>query len=478
MTRRSALAAVVVLAAGEGTRMRSATPKSLHAVAGRSLLGHILAATAPLQAGRTLVVVGHGGDEVTAALKAIDPEATAVPQEQLRGTGHSARVALEAAPDIDGTVLVVYGDMPLLTTETLQRVLAAHADATARATLLSAYLPDPSGYGRILRDDEGRVAGIVEHKDADDAQRHITEVNAGVYAFEAAALREHLTRLGTDNAQGEEYLTDVIAGLVAAADTVIAVVAEDWQETLGVNDRAQLAEAGDVLRRRIIRQHQLAGVTVVDPASTWVDATVTIEPDALIAPYTMLHGGTAIAAGAEIGPWSRLTDTTVGPDARVLAATCVGAEIGPEASVGPYTYLRPGTRLGRGAKAGGFVEIKASAVGDGSKVPHLSYVGDTTIGAGSNVGAGTITCNFDGTAKSTTEIGDNVFVGSGSMLVAPLSLGDGSYVAAGSTITDDVPPGSLGIARARQETKEGWAARRRSQQDEDRAHGDDRGDQQ
>jgi bifunctional UDP-N-acetylglucosamine pyrophosphorylase/glucosamine-1-phosphate N-acetyltransferase len=430
--------------------MRSATPKVLHEVCGRTLLGHVLAAVEPLGAARTLVVVGHGREAVTAAL----PEwATAVVQEEQNGTGHAVRLALEAAPEVDGPVLVLYGDMPLLTTDTLRRLLAAH---DGDLTLLTAREPDPTGYGRILRDATGRVTGIVEEKDATDEQRAIDEINAGVYVFDAAAVRAALGKLSTDNAQGEEYLTDTVAILGGG----VAVVA-DAAEVAGVNDRAQLAAAAAVLRTRLLTAAMKNGVSVVDPATTWVEAGVTLEPDARVEPYTMLRGATVVRGGAVVGPYSDLTDTVVEAGASVRASTCVGATVGPDATVGPYAYLRPGTVLGPRAKAGGFVEMKAAVVGADSKVPHLSYVGDATIGERSNIGAATIFVNYDGERKHKTVVGDDVRVGSDTMLVAPVEVGDGAYTAAGSVITKDVPPGALGVGRAYQRNVEGWVARRR-----------------
>ena len=452
---------VVVLAAGEGTRMRSSTPKVLHEVAGRPMLGHVLAAVDHLEAQRTIVVVGHGRDEVTAALGSLDPHASAVVQEEQRGTGHAVRVAMETAPDADGTVLVLYGDMPLLTSETIDSLLAHHASRSAKATLLSACVPDPTGYGRVLRGEGDRVSAIVEEKDATDLQRVVDEINAGVYAFDAAALRDCLGRLSTDNAQGEEYLTDVIGLLVADELRVEAFVVADPQEVAGVNDRVQLAAAGSAIRDRLVTAAARAGAMVVDPSSTWIDATVTLEADCVVEPFTILRGTTTVAAGAVVGPYSRLTDTTVGPGAQVLASICQGAEIGSGATVGPYTYLRPGTRLGSGAKAGGFVEMKNAELGEGAKVPHLAYVGDATIGARSNIGAGTIFVNYDGVAKHRTTVGDDVRVGSNNSLVAPVTIGDTAYTAAGSVITNDVPAGSLGVGRARQRNIEGWVERKR-----------------
>ncbi|HVE99101.1 MAG TPA: bifunctional UDP-N-acetylglucosamine diphosphorylase/glucosamine-1-phosphate N-acetyltransferase GlmU [Mycobacteriales bacterium] len=453
------LAAVVVLAAGEGKRMRSATPKVLHEVGGRTLLGHVLHALAPLSPARTLVVVGHGRDQVMAALGAIDPGAQAVVQDEQKGTGHAVRLALEVAPDVNGTVLVVCGDTPLLRAETLDGLVTTHSGA---ATMLTTRLGDPTGYGRVLRDDAGTVTGIVEEKDADATQRAIEEVNGGVYAFAAGALRDALGKVSSDNAQGEEYLTDVIGLMVGAGLEVATYAVADPQEAVGVNDRVQLAVAGAVLRERAILALQRGGTTVVDPATTWVDDTVTCEPDAVIEPFTILRGTTTVAVGAVVGPYTSLTDTAVGAGARVFSATCVGAEIGPGASVGPYTYLRPGTRLGRNAKAGGFVEMKNAEVGADSKVPHLSYVGDATIGERSNIGAATVFVNYDGVEKHHTTVGDDVRVGSDTMLVAPVTIGDAAYTAAGSVITNDVPPGALGVGRARQRNIEGWVERRRS----------------
>jgi bifunctional UDP-N-acetylglucosamine pyrophosphorylase/glucosamine-1-phosphate N-acetyltransferase len=427
-------AAVVVLAAGEGTRMRSALPKVLHPVCGRSLLGHVLDAVAPLGAAHTLVVVGHGRDAVTAALP---PGVTAVVQEEQRGTGHAVRVALDAVPDLDGTVVVTYGDMPLLPTATLERLVAAHDGG---ATVLTARFAEPYGYGRIVRDADGYVAAIVEERDATDEQRAIDEVNGGVYAFDAAALRGALAKLSTDNAQGEEYLTDVVA-LIGRAKPVVGTE----EELAGVNDRAQLAAVAAVLRDRVLAGLMASGVTVVDPATTWVDATVTVEPDVTIEPFTRLRGTTRVETGAVVGPHAEVVDAVVGPGA----------------TVGPFAYLRPGTVLGPKAKAGTYVEIKASTIGAGSKVPHLSYVGDATVGERTNIGAATVVVNYDGREKHKTVIGDDVRIGSDTMLVAPVEVGDGAYTAAGSVITRDVPPGALGVGRAYQRNVEGWVARRR-----------------
>ncbi len=460
------LAAVVVLAAGEGTRMRSATtPKVLHSLGGRTMLGHVVSAARGLRPEHLVVVVGHERERVTAALAELDPEARAVVQEQQNGTGHAVRVALEALSAqvgrLSGTVVVVPGDAPLLTTATLQGLVRRHTEQGAATTLLTAVLDDPTGYGRVVRDADGAVTAVVEHKDADAATRAVREVATSVYAFDAAALAEALGALTTDNAQGEEYLTDVVGLHRRAGRGVAASVAGAAGEAMGVNDRVQLSQAARLLRDRLVAGHQLAGVTVVDPLTTWVDVDVELSPDVVLEPGCQLQGATRVAAAAVVGPDTTLTDCEVGEGARVVRTHATGAVVGAGAEVGPFTYLRPGTRLGPSSKAGAFVEIKASEVGEGSKVPHLSYVGDATIGTGSNIGAATVFVNYDGRAKHRTTVGDGVRIGSDTMLVAPLTVGDGAYTAAGSVITQDVPAGALGVGRARQRNIEGWVARMR-----------------
>ncbi|MBK5306026.1 MAG: bifunctional UDP-N-acetylglucosamine diphosphorylase/glucosamine-1-phosphate N-acetyltransferase GlmU [Frankiaceae bacterium] len=456
-------AAVVVLAAGEGTRMKSATAKVLHELGGRSMLGHVVAAARALQPEHLVVVVGHGRDQVTAALAELDPQATTVVQAEQNGTGHAVRIALDGLDHVEGTVVVVPGDAPLLTPATLVALVAQHEAAGAATTLLTARYPDPTGYGRVVREGPD-VLRVVEHKDADDAVLRIDEIATGHYAFAAGPLREALGKLSTDNAQGEEYLPDVVRLHKDAGLTVGGRVVEHWGETVGVNDRIQLAVAARVLRDRVNRAHMLAGVAILDPETTWIDVDVVIEPDATVLPNTQLKGTTVVRRGAVVGPDSTLTSTEVGEGATVRRTTADGAVIGAEATVGPYSYLRPGTRLGRGAKVGAYVEVKASEIGDGSKVPHLAYVGDATIGERSNIGAGTIVVNYDGRAKHKTKIGDDVRVGSNNSLVAPVTIGDGGYTAAGSAITNDVPPGALGVGRARQRNIEGWVERKRGKQ--------------
>ncbi|GAA5072233.1 bifunctional UDP-N-acetylglucosamine pyrophosphorylase/glucosamine-1-phosphate N-acetyltransferase [Thermocatellispora tengchongensis] len=455
-------AAVVVLAAGEGTRMKSRTPKVLHELCGRALVDHMLAAARGLDPERLIVVIGHERERVGAHLAATSPDALTVVQAEQRGTGHAVRTVLEETGTIAGTVLVTYGDTPLLRTETLAALLAAHERDGNAVTVLTAEVPDPTGYGRIVRDADGAVLEIVEHKDADEAQRAIKEMNSGVYAFDGALLADAVKRVSTANAQGEEYLTDVLAILRADGHRVGASVAADHVEVEGVNDRVQLAFARRVLNRRILERHMREGVTVIDPETTWIDVEVILEPDVVIHPSTQLHGRTSVATGAVVGPGSTLTDTEVGEGASVVNTVAVGAVIGPEADVGPYTYLRPGTVLGRKAKAGAHVEMKNAQVGEGAKVPHLTYVGDATIGAGANIGASAIFVNYDGVNKHHTTIGEHAFIGCDTMLVAPVTVGDGAYTAAGSTITNDVPPGAIAVARERQRNIDGWVARKRA----------------
>jgi bifunctional UDP-N-acetylglucosamine pyrophosphorylase/glucosamine-1-phosphate N-acetyltransferase len=448
---------VIVLAAGEGTRMKSATPKVLHRLGGRTMLGHVLAAAEALDPEHLLVVVGHGRDEVTATLTG---KAKAVVQESQDGTGHAVRVALDTVGDLDGTVVVVPGDSPLLTGATLQALVDEHEAAGAATTLLTARVDDPTGYGRVVRDSEG-VRAVVEHKDADEQTLSIDEVATSIYAFAAAPLRAALGGLTTDNAQGELYLTDVVAIHRSEGRPVAAKVADDAEETLGCNDRAQLADLTRRLRDRVNREHMRAGVAILDPQTTWIDVDVVLEADATVAQNTQLHGSTVVRRGAVVGPDTTLTDCEVGEGASVLRSHASGAVVGKDATVGPFSFLRPGTVLGEGAKVGAYVEVKASEIGAGSKVPHLSYVGDATIGERSNVGAGTIFVNYDGVAKHRTTVGDDVRIGSNNSLVAPLTVHDGAYTAAGSAVTDDVPPGALAVGRAKQSIIKGWVARKR-----------------
>jgi bifunctional UDP-N-acetylglucosamine pyrophosphorylase/glucosamine-1-phosphate N-acetyltransferase len=456
-------AAVVVLAAGEGTRMKSKTPKVLHELCGRSLVGHVVSAARELEPEQLVVVVGHAREQVEGHLSAMYTGVRTAFQAEQNGTGHAVRMALqELGSTPDGTVVVVCGDTPLLSGETLRALTATHAADRNAVTVLSAEVPDSTGYGRIVRDAaSGAVTGIVEHKDATDTQRAIREINSGVFAFDGQLLTDALGKVRTDNSQGEEYLTDVLGILREAGHRVGASVATDHREILGINNRVQLAEARRLLNQRLLERAMLAGVTVIDPATVFIDVTVTFEQDAVVHPGTQLLGVTHLGEGAEVGPNSRLKDTAVGAGARVDNTVSDGAVVGEAAKVGPYTYLRPGTRLGVKAKAGAYVEMKNATIGEGTKVPHLSYVGDATIGEYTNIGAASVFVNYDGESKHHTTIGSHCRTGSDNMFVAPVTVGDGAYTAAGSVITKDVPAGSLAVARGQQRNIEGWVARKR-----------------
>jgi bifunctional UDP-N-acetylglucosamine pyrophosphorylase/glucosamine-1-phosphate N-acetyltransferase len=455
-------AAVVILAAGEGKRMKSRTPKVLHTLCGRTLLGHALAAADELNPDRLVVVVGHGREPVSAEVATVTPQAVIVRQDQQLGTGHAVRMVTEAIGVVPGTVVVSYGDMPLLRGETLRELVDRHHEAGNAVTVLTAR-GDAAGYGRIVRDGDDGFLRIVEERDASPAERAIDEYNSGCYAFDGTLLADAIKRVTTDNKQQQEYLTDVVAILRGDGHRVGTLLAADAGEVTGVNDRVQLAQARRELNDRILDGWMRAGVTIIDPASTWVDVTVTIGQDAEIGPQAQLLGATVIGEGAKVGPGCLLEDTTVGEDAVVLHAVCRQAEIGPRATVGPFAYLRPGACIAEDAHIGTYVELKKSTVGPGAKIPHLTYVGDATVGAGANVGAGTIFANYDGVAKNHTTVGEHAFIGSNTVLVAPVTVGDGAYTAAGSTITDGVPAGDLGVARGRQHNSDGWVGRNRQE---------------
>lgn len=448
--------AVVILAAGKGTRMKTGAAKVLHRAAGRSLLEWALEEAASVAPEVTVTVVGHQSDAVAAACPA---GVVAVQQEPQLGTAHAVQMALPSIPSDIDTVVVLPGDMPLIRGESLQALVAEHSATGSAATVMSVVLEDPSGYGRIVRSD-GAVTSIVEHRDADDDQLKIREVNTSVYVFDRARLADAISRVTADNAQSEYYLPDVIGILASDGHTVGAVVVGQ-EEGVGVNDHAQLADVDAELRRRINLAHMVAGVAIPDPATVYIEPTVRIEPGATIHPQTHLVGTTVISAGASVGPGSFVTDSLIGEDAVVRYSTLHEAEVGKSALVGPYSYLRPGAVLREGAKAGAFVEIKGSVVGKNSKVPHLSYIGDAEIGENSNIGAATVTVNYDGREKHRTTVGDNVRVGSDTMLVAPVTIGDNAFTGAGSVITEDVPEGALGIERSDQRNIEGYAEKRR-----------------
>ncbi|MGB6164089.1 MAG: bifunctional UDP-N-acetylglucosamine diphosphorylase/glucosamine-1-phosphate N-acetyltransferase GlmU [Pseudonocardiaceae bacterium] len=469
------LTTAIVLAAGEGTRMHSVIPKVLHPLAGRPLVEHVVRAAAGLAPEHLIVVIGHGRDAVDTHLRtvaaALGREVRAAVQAQQHGTGDAVRAALGALPaELSGTVLVSCGDVPLLDTATLAGLIAEHHRAGHAVTVLATVLDDPTGYGRVLRDRSGAVTGIVEHRDATAAQRAIPEVNSGVFAFDAGVLRDALDQLGsshvhtsqTGNSQGELYLTDVLGMVRADGLPVGAHRCTDPWSVAGVNDRVQLAAVGAELNRRLLERWMRAGVTVVDPASVWLDADVQLAPDVVLYPGVQLHAGTVVGPGAAIGPDSTLSGCTIGAGATVVRAHADGAVVADGAQIGPFAYLRPGSQVGERAKVGTFVETKNAQVGPGAKIPHLSYVGDATIGEGSNIGAATVFVNYDGVAKHRTTVGAHTRTGADNMFVAPVTIGDGAYTAAGSVITQDVPPGALAVARSRQRNVEGWVSRRRA----------------
>ncbi len=455
--------AVVVLAAGQGTRMRSSRPKVLHSLAGRSLIGHVLATASELSPQHVLAVVRHEREAVVATITELMPHATIVDQDEVPGTGRAVEQAIAALPgDFDGDVVVVSGDVPLLDASTLRTLVDEHRVAAAAATLLSAVMDDATGYGRVIRGTEGTVDRIVEQADAAPDELLVSEVNSGTYVFRVQPLRAQLSRVTSHNAQGEKYLTDVVALLRTAGETVAALPVSDGWRVAGVNDRVQLADAARRMNDLIVRRWQLAGVTVDDPASTWIDADVTLAEDVHLLPDVQLKGATKVERGATIGPDSTLVDTEVGADATVKRTDATLAVIGARASVGPWSYLRPGTYLGADGKIGAFVETKNSRIGKSSKVPHLSYIGDTEIGDHTNIGAGAITANYDDVAKHRTSIGSHVHSGSHTVFVAPVTVGDGAKTGAGAVVRKDVPPGALAVSVAPQRNIEGWVQANRA----------------
>lgn len=482
MTETPQPAAVIVLAAGQGTRMKSALPKILHQLGGKPMVGHALTAARELEPAQVAVVVRHERDLVAEAVGQLDPAAILVDQDEIPGTGRAVQCALAAldakaqaaaaaagiadgevvGDGVDGSVVVVAGDVPLLDGATLGQLLSAHhADGNA-VTILTTEVSDATGYGRIVREkNTGDVLEIVEHKDASTDQLEIREINSSVYVFDAATLRRGLGGLDSKNAQGEIYLTDIVAFARAEGRHVRALLADDPMLVVGVNDRVALSVLAREMNRRIVEEWQRAGVTVQDPATTWIDVDVELAPDVTLLPNTQLKGATVVATGATIGPDTTLTDVEVGAGATVIRTHGSLAVIGEGASVGPFAYLRPGTRLGRNGKIGTFVETKNAEIGEGSKVPHLSYVGDASIGEHTNIGAASVTVNYDGVHKHRTVIGSHARTGADNMFVAPVTIGDGAYTAAGSVIRRDVPAGALGVTAGQQRNIEGWVARRR-----------------
>lgn len=459
------LAAVVVLAAGAGTRMKSRIPKILHPIGGVSMVGHALAAAKGLNPNRLAVVVRFERDQVAAHIAALDPSAVIVDQDDVPGTGRAVQAALEvldAEVPTRGTVVVTYGDVPLLTSELLSELTTTHERDGNAVTVLTAVLADAAGYGRILRDEtDGTVLGIREHKDATDEERAIKEINSGIYAFDADVLRKALKLVTTDNNQGEMYLTDVLGLARNDGGRVAAVVTTDKWQVEGANDRVQLAALGKEHNHRIVQAWMRAGVTVIDPATTWIDSTVQLEQDVTILPGTQLHGMTTVAQDAVVGPDSTLTDVQIGAGAHVTRTEGTGAVIGARSQVGPFTYLRPGTVLGADGKIGAFYETKNVTIGRGSKLSHLGYAGDAEIGEDTNIGCGNITANYDGVNKHRTKIGSGVRTGSNTVFVAPVTVGDGAFTGAGAVVRKDVPAGALSLTVAPQRNAEGWTVANR-----------------
>ena len=460
----------IVLAAGAGTRMKSARAKVLHQIAGRSMIEHALVAVAGAGVHTTVAVVGHDRDQVSAAIAAHDPAVVLAVQDEQNGTGHAVRVALEAldAPPT-GTVVVTYGDVPLLTSQTLAELLVGHRAAGRAVTILSAEVEDPTGYGRIVRDADGAVLAIREHRDASADELAVREINSGILVVDGPFLDHAVAGLRSDNSQSELYLTDIVGTAVAEGRPVGAHVLEDVWQTEGVNDRVQLARLGHELNRRIVRGWMAEGVTVVDPATTWIDSAVTLARDVTLLPGTQLLGATQVDEGATIGPDTTLRNVEVGTGATIVRTHGSDSVVGPDATVGPFAYLRPGVELGEGGKIGTFVEVKNSVVGAGAKVPHLSYVGDADIGEGANIGAGTIFANYDGVTKNRSSIGRHARTASNNTFVAPVTVGDGAFTGAGATIREDVPPGALAVSAGRQRNMGGWVADKRPGTSSDQA---------
>ena len=447
----------VILAAGKGTRMKSDLPKVLHKVCGKSMLEHVIDAAKGVGSTRELVVIGSGAELVRQSIADVE----FVMQSEQLGTGHAVLCTRDALKNTEGAVLILCGDTPLLTSDLLSRFVDEHDKAGVKATVLTAMMPNADGYGRIIRAEDGTVEKIVEHKDADDEQKKIREVNTGIYCFDVRTLFDALDKVTNDNAQGEYYLTDVLEIIKNGGGKINAVIADDFSETLGINSRQQLAVAEKILRRRINDRLMSEGVTLMDPSSTFIDAGVEIDRDTVIYPFTWIEGATKIGRDCVIGPNSRLQNVTIGDRVTAQFIYAHDCEVADDVTIGPYVHIRPGTKIASKVKIGNFVEIKNSNIGVGSKLPHLQYLGDCDMGANVNVGCGTVTCNYDGKKKHRTTIGDNVFVGCNTNLVAPVEVEEGAYIGAGSTITKRVPKENLAIARARQVNYADWADKRK-----------------
>lgn len=449
----------VILAAGKGTRMRSKYPKVLHKVGGKPMLQHVIDAATVAGCDEKVVIVGHEAELVE---KMVGSQGKIALQAEQLGTGHAVMQTAEALKGFTGTALILCGDTPLLEGEELKKFCEAHKASGAAATVLTAVMDDPFGYGRIVRDEKGNVQAIVEQKDATEAQKAIKEINTGIYCMECPLMFDILATLTNDNAQGEYYLTDVLEKLNQAGQKVGGVVTEDSDMVMGINSRKQLSVAEGVMRQRILDKLMDNGVTIMDPASTFIEGSVKIGRDTIIYPYTWLEGTTEIGEDCEIGPNARFTNVKIGNDNHLQFIYGHDCEVKNHVTAGPYVHLRPDTVISDGVKIGNYVEVKNSNVGEGTKLPHLTYIGDSDIGSGVNMGCGCITVNYDGKKKHRTIIGDNAFVGCNTNLVAPVTVQANTYIGAGSTITKEVPENALGIARAKQKNIEGWAEKYRN----------------
>lgn len=446
----------VILAAGAGTRMKSGISKVLHKICGQPMLQYVIDAAREAGSDEIIAVIGHQADQVRESVK----DVTFVLQERQLGTGHAVMQARPALEGKNGTLLVLYGDTPLITAQTLKRAYEAHLAEKNQVTVITARVEDPTGYGRIIRDDTGKLLSIVEHRDATEEQRAIKEINSGMYFFEIPALLEALNKLNNDNSQGEYYLTDTIGAIISNNGSAGSFLLEDSSEILGINDRIQLSEAEKIMRDRIVRKHMENGVSFVLPETSVIGPKVQIGRDTVIHPGTLLEGGTRIGERCVIGPYSRIQDSIIADDTYVMNSVVLESEIGSGTKIGPFAYLRPGSRIGNNVKIGDFVEVKKSEIGDNTKVSHLSYVGDATIGKNVNIGCGAVVVNYDGLMKHRTIVGDYAFVGCNVNLVSPVEVKPHSYIAAGSTITEEVPEYALAIARSRQTIISDWVKRK------------------
>ncbi|MCD4669622.1 MAG: bifunctional UDP-N-acetylglucosamine diphosphorylase/glucosamine-1-phosphate N-acetyltransferase GlmU [Actinomycetia bacterium] len=459
---------IIILAAGKGKRMKSETPKVLHRICGQPLIYHILKQAASLGPKNVFIIVGHKKEMIREYLDSNFPSVKAIDQNRQSGTAHAVMMARDDFPNMGQNILILSGDSPLITAGTLDSLIRLRSEKDLSVSILTSIAQDPAGYGRMIKDGDGKVLKIVEDADASREEKMITEVNSSIYCFERDHLQENIDNINTQNSQGEHYLTDIVEMLINKGEKAETLIISDHQEARGINDRSQLSEVEDMLRQRINKRHMENGITIRNPSSVYIEDTVQIGSDTIIEPSCFLSGNTIIGKGCSIGPFSQINDTKIGSGTIVNSSVIIGAGIGPENNIGPYSYIRPGTITGEKVKIGAFCEIKKSNIDEGSKVPHLSYVGDTEIGTGVNIGASSVTVNYNGFSKSRTIIEDGAFIGSDTMLVAPVRIGKGAIVAAGSVITGDVPDNALAIERAKQKNIKNGAVKYRNRKNMDR----------